>query len=217
MLGEPVSVYVTRAIVFMVAMTVHEFAHAYIAYQNGDPTAKDMGKMSLNPIKNINPVGYLMGVFLGFGFLGSVPVVAQRMRNPRWGMFQAVLAGPISNLLLAAVFAVPLRFGLVQPEATPTEGLIPTLGFLLFYMVFLNVLLFVFNLIPLFPLDGWTIVLAALPPGPAVDWQRYQQASYYVFLGLILLSFVAGGSPLNILRYVVLIPTQLITVGLIGG
>lgn len=216
MFFEPPSVYVTRFIVFLVAMTIHEFAHAYVAYQNGDPTAKELGRLSLNPMKNINPMGFLMGVFLGFGYLGSAPVVPQRMRNPRWGMFQAVLAGPISNLLLAAAFAVPLRFGLVQPEFTPPDALIPTPGYLLFYMVFLNVLLFVFNLIPLYPLDGWTIVLAALPPGPAVDWQRYQQASYYVFLGLIVLSFVAAGSPLNILRYVVIIPTQLITFGLLG-
>lgn len=216
MFFEPISVYVTRFIVFLVAMTIHEFAHAYIAYQNGDPTAKELGRMSLNPIKNINPVGFLMGVFIGFGYLGSAPVVPQRMRNPRWGMFQAVLAGPISNLILAAAFAVPLRFGLVQPEFSPTDGLIPTPGYLLAFMVYLNVLLFVFNLIPLYPLDGWTIVLAALPPGPAVDWQRYQQASYYIFLGLIILSFVAGGSPLNILQYVVGIPTQLITFGLLG-
>src|SRR5689334_22589589 len=126
-------------------MTVHEFAHAFIAYQNGDPTAKDMGKMSLNPLKNINPIGYIVGVFFGIGYLGSVPVVAQRMRNPRWGMFQAVLAGPISNLLLAAVFAMPLRFGFIQPESDPTTSIIPTAGYLLTEMVFLNVLLFVFN------------------------------------------------------------------------
>ena len=213
---EPISVYVTRFIVFLIAMDVHEFAHAFVAYQNGDPTAKEQGRMSLNPIVNLNPIGFLMAVFLGFGWLGSAPVVAQRMRNPRWGMFQAVLAGPVSNLLLAAAFAVPLRFGLVQPEVTATAGLIPSPGYLLTFMVYLNVLLFVFNLIPLYPLDGWTIVLAALPPGPAVDWQRYQQQSYYVFLGLILLSFVAAGSPLNILRYLVFIPTQFITFGLLG-
>jgi Zn-dependent protease len=216
LLFEPASVYVTRAIVFLVAMTVHEFAHAYVAYQNGDPTAKEMGKMSLNPIKNINPMGYFMGVFLGFGFLGSVPVVAQRMRDPRWGTFQAVLAGPISNLLLAAVFAVPLRFGLVEPSFTPADGLIPTPGYLLSFMVYLNVLLFIFNLIPLFPLDGWTIVLAALPPGPAVEWQRFRQASYYIFLGLILLSFVGAGRLPNILEIVVGTPTELITRGLLG-
>jgi len=212
---EPLSEYVTRFIVFLVAMTIHEFAHAYVAYQNGDPTAKEMGRLSLNPIKNIYPVGFLMAVFLGFGILGSAPVVAQRMRNPRWGMFQAVLAGPISNLLLAALFAVPLRFGLIQPEGL-IDPVIPNLGYLLTVMVHVNVLLFVFNLIPLFPLDGWTIVLAALPPGPAVDWQRYQQASYYVFWGLIVLSFVASNTPLNILRYVVFIPTELITRGLLG-
>ena len=209
---------IARALVLLVAMTVHEFAHAYFAYLNGDPTAKEMGRMSLNPIVNINWMGFAFGVMTGFGFLGSAPIVPQRMRDPRWGTFQAVLAGPISNLVIAAVFAVPLRFGFVTPTLDPGTLVFPTLGYVLTLMVYLNIILFVFNLIPLFPLDGWTIVLAALPAGAAVDWQRYRQVTYYLFFGLIILSFVARGplAILNVLGYLVQLPSELILRALLG-
>ncbi len=211
---DPASL-IARAIVLLVAMDVHEFAHAFIAYQNGDPTAKEAGRLTLNPIVNINWIGYLLGVLIGFGFLGSAPITPSRMRDPRWGTFQAVLAGPVSNLVLAAIFAVPLRLGLVTPTLSAAGTVFPTLGYLLTLMVFFNVLLFIFNLIPLFPLDGWTIVLAALPPGPAVEWQRFRQGSYYIFWGLIILSAVAPG-PLNILGLLVGSPTLAIVRGLLG-
>lgn len=214
---------VTRAIVFLIAMDVHEFAHAYVAHLNGDNTAKDMGRMTLNPLANIYWIGYAMGVFLGFGFLGSAPVVASRMRNPRWGMFQAVAAGPFSNLLLAALFAAPLRLGLIPYETlTQTVGSLPSLGDFLVAMIFFNVLLFVFNLLPLFPLDGWTVVLSALPPGPAVWWQRQQMPSMYLFYGLIALSFLGGNLEslglgfLNVLNWLVGQPTAYIFFALVG-
>ncbi len=184
-----------RAIALLVAMTVHEFAHVYVAYRMGDRTGADQGRLTLNPLVHINPIGFLMGVLIGFGILGSAPINPYRMRNPRWGYFAAVGAGPFSNLLLAILFAVVLRIFL------------PSLGFgglvfnLLFTMVYLNLLLALFNIIPLFPLDGWSMMLALLPPDMARWWQRNQQTSQYLFFGLILLSFVAPASlnPLSLL------------------
>jgi Zn-dependent protease len=187
------AVLITNAIVLLVAMSVHEFAHAYMAYLNGDTTAKDAGRMTLDPRANINLPGFIIGVLIGFAILGSAPVNPYRMRNPRWGMFAAVLAGPVSNLLVAALFAIPFQLGLVAPQTAVGSGInamVPTLNFLLTQMVFLNVLLFVFNLLPLFPLDGWTVVYAALPPGMATWWQRQQQISMYILYGLIALSFI---------------------------
>lgn len=184
-----------RAIALLVGMTVHEFAHVYVAYRMGDHTGADQGRLTLNPLVHINPIGFLMGVLIGFGILGSAPINPYRMRNPRWGYFAAVGAGPLSNLVVAVVFGILLRI------------LLPSLGFggllfnVLFMMVYLNLLLALFNIIPLFPLDGWSIMLALLPPDMARWWQRNQQTSQYLFFGLILLSFVAPPNlnPLSLL------------------
>jgi Zn-dependent protease len=221
------AVLITNAIVLLVAMAVHEFAHAYVAYLNGDTTAKDAGKMTLDPRANINLPGFIIGVLIGFAILGSAPVNPYRMRNPRWGMFAAVLAGPVSNLLVAGLFAIPFQLGLVSPQTAVGSGvnaMVPTLNFLLTQMVFLNVLLFVFNLLPLFPLDGWTVVYAALPPGAATWWQRGQQTTMYILYGLIALSFLgpslAQAVPilgvLNPLNWLIAAPTFQILRILIG-
>src|SRR5690606_11474280 len=124
--------------------------------------------------------------------LGSAPVNPYRMRNRRWGMFWAVVAGPVSNLLVALLFALPIRFGLLpfDPSGTVAGGLLPSVGRLFFDMIWLNVLLFIFNLLPIYPLDGWTAMLSALPPGPAIWWERHRQQSMYVLFALIALSFI---------------------------
>lgn len=176
---------VVRAIVLLVAMTVHEFAHVYAAYRMGDTTAADQGRLTLNPMVHINPIGFLMGVLIGFGILGSAPINPYRMRNPRWGYLIAVAAGPVSNLIVAVIFGLVWRllpFSVLQNEFV---------FLLLLQMIFLNIVLFLFNLIPLFPLDGWTIAYALLPPDSARWWQRNQQNSQYIFMFLILIGFVA--------------------------
>jgi Zn-dependent protease len=180
---DPITL-VIRAIVLLVAMTVHEFAHVYVAYRMGDNTAASQGKLTLNPLVHINPIGFLMGVLIGFGYLGSAPINPYRMRNPRWGFLAAVGAGPLSNLLLAIVFGLILRVAL--PLVISNQFLLE----LLIQMVWLNIILALFNIIPLFPLDGWSMMLSVLPPDQARWWQANQQTSYYLFFGLILLSFV---------------------------
>lgn len=185
-----VSELILTAITFLIAMTVHEFAHAYIAYRMGDTTARDMGRMTLNPFVNINWMGFAMAMVIGFGFLGSAPVNEYRMRDRRWGMFWAVAAGPISNLLLAIVCAIP--FWLIPtliPEFNSSNDFVPTIQSFFGRMVWLNLILFVFNLIPLFPLDGWTILLKLVPPQTSYMLAQYQKESMYIFYGLILLSF----------------------------
>jgi Zn-dependent protease len=174
-------------------MTIHEFAHNYVAYRMGDPNPAREGRLTLNPMVHIHPLGFIMGVLIGFGILGSAPISPYRMRNPRWGYMWAVAAGPISNLLLAAVFAIPIR---LAPLTFLDMGIVTTI---LLQIIFLNVVLALFNIIPLFPLDGWSITLALLPPDLAVWWQRNQQNSQYVFFGLIFLSFAAQGGPFDIL------------------
>ncbi len=206
----------------LIGMTVHEFAHNFIAHQMGDPVPAREGRLTLNPMVHINPVGFLMFVLIGFGILGSAPIAAHRMRNPRWGFLAAVAAGPLSNLLVAALFALGLRLmglnplevfqAVFQGQASGPLGL----AALIFgQIVFWNVLLFVFNMLPVFPIDGWHIVLALLPPDLAYTWQRYAQTTNYILLGLILLSFLRIPG-LNILGTLISQPTFSITRFLLG-
>ncbi len=182
---------ISSALVVLIAMDVHEFAHAYVANLMGDSTARDMGKMTLNPFVNINWIGFAMFVVIGFGILGSAPVNEFRMRDRRWGMFAAVLAGPLSNLLLAAICAIPFWLGLAHADFGGTKQVLPTLNMLLSYAVLFNVILFVFNLLPLYPLDGWTVVGKLLPADLRYQWERYKQYSMYAFFAILALSFIA--------------------------
>ena len=217
MFNTDIPTLVSRAIVFLVAVVVHEFAHAWVAYTQGDTTARDMNRMTLDPRANVWWPGYFMGVLFGFAIMGTAPVNPYRMRNPRLGMFLAVLAGPVANLLLAIAFAIPMRLLDISPSGGSINQLLPAPERLLTDMVFLNLLLFVFNLIPLSPLDGWTVVKEILPPQMSVTWQRYQQESMYVLFGLILwsffgISFLAAISPslantLDPIRWLVSEPT----------
>ncbi|MBN1121127.1 MAG: site-2 protease family protein [Anaerolineae bacterium] len=190
--GDYIATLVSRFFVLLIAMSVHEFAHAYVAHLMGDDTAKSQGRMTLDPRANIYWPGFIVGVLIGFAVLGSAPVNPYRMRKRRLGMFLAVLAGPFSNLIVAALFALPFRLGLVNPVSYGTVGgILPTLPRFLFDMIYLNIVLFLFNILPLFPLDGWTVTLSALPTGPAIWWERQKMNSQYVLIALIVLSFLA--------------------------
>ena len=166
---DPITI-VINLIVLGVAMTVHEFAHNFVAWKMGDDVPKLQGRLTLNPLVHINWVGWLMFAIIGFGILGSAPLAAERMRDPRRGFLAAVAAGPFSNLALALVFALVLRLSglgtygfLVYRGSSRCPTPVGLLAALLYAMVFWNLLLFVFNLIPLFPIDGWHIVLSLLP------------------------------------------------------
>ena len=227
---QPITIIINLVVLGM-AMTVHEFAHNFVAWKMGDEAPKLQGRVTLNPLVHINWVGWLMFAIIGFGILGSAQISPQRMRDPRRGFLAAVAAGPFSNLALAIVFALMLRLsGLAVDGFYAYHGadLIvdprSLLAALLYASVFWNVLLFVFNLIPLFPIDGWHVVLTLLPGSwltdmqipvfvqrnlrplaqflmrPAFKWRDWQMASYYVFIALIFLSFVpiAGLSPFGL-------------------
>ena len=239
-------IILVNLIVLGFGMTVHEFAHNYVAWKMGDPVPEKQGRLTLNPLVHINWVGWLMFAVIGFGILGSAPISANRMRDPRWGFLAAVAAAPFSNLGLAIISGILLRvLGLGQnslamyfrPDliSTPMDFLMA----ILFASVYLNVLLFVFNLIPLFPIDGWHIVLTLLPGTwlsrmqipvviqqnmrplaeflmrPAFKWKEWQTVSYYAFMLLILLSFLPGNLP-NPLSILIGQPTFAITFALIG-
>lgn len=206
LLGNSPEIIISIIVAALLGMTVHEFAHNYVGHLMGDPVPAREGRLTLNPLVHINWIGFLMFVMVGFGPLGSAPISPYRMRNPRWGFLAAVAAGPLSNLLLAIVFAILFR--ILNPNPFSFNTTFFTI------MVYFNVLLFLFNLIPAFPLDGWSIVLSLLPPDLARTWQSWQQYSYIAFFGLILLSFVSPS--LNILGMLVSRPAFQIVSFLLG-
>lgn len=205
---------VSAGMVLLFGMGIHEYAHALVADWWGDPTPRQMGRLTPNPLVHINWIGWLMFLILGFGILGSVPVNPRNMRDPRWGSFWTSAAGPISNLIQAAIFGIVWRIAIgVAPLSFWTTAAGDFWQTFFFVGVYFNVLLFVFNLLPLYPIDGWRMVLAFLPgrginrndipafirqnipplarlmAEPAYTWQSWAQATQYVFFGLLLISF----------------------------
>lgn len=165
------------------SITVHEVSHGYVAYRLGDPTAKMAGRLTLNPIKHIDPVGLLV-LFITrmIGWAKPVPVDYRYFRNPRKDMVWVSLAGPASNLMLA--FAFGLVYKLLSPVLIYT-ALFPLVK-MISYMVIINVGLAVFNLIPIPPLDGSHILEGLLPPDMA---GAYTAIYPYGFIILLLLIF----------------------------
>ena len=185
----------------VISISLHEFAHAWSAYELGDPTARNLGRLTLNPIKHFDPLGALMIVFMsvagwGIGWGRPVPVNPYNMRtNPRVGMGLTSAAGPFSNLVLAALFAIPLRLGLNLPPAV----------FNFFWvMIITNVSLALFNLIPLPPLDGFGVVqgiLGTFRTRWAYEWgarlDKLVPFGPVLLLGMLSLGWFSGFSPLS--------------------
>jgi Zn-dependent protease len=172
----------------LVAITVHEFSHALAAYRLGDDTAKRRGRLSLNPLVHLDPLGTLLLFVVGFGWGKPVPVNPYYLhRQPRWGMAIVSFAGPLSNLVVASLVALPLRLGLLSSGSLWSD--------IILYIILLNLILAIFNLIPLPPLDGSNIALAVLPP----SLSRYLlQIGNYGPMILLLLLFLDAFSGLHI-------------------
>ena len=188
-------------IAIVLGITVHEFMHAYAAHRLGDDTARLLGRMSLNPVVHFDIFGTLLLVLAGFGFGKPVPVNEARLRGA-FASSLVSLAGPLANFAIAAVCAIPLRLG-------TADVLGPNYIEILQSVVFLNVVLGIFNLIPIPPLDGSNVVFGLLPPKLQWDLRPYLQ--YGPILLLILLWF--GG---RLLQTVVFGPAQVIIRTLIG-
>lgn len=194
--SHPVEAVAMIAFFLLLSFPVHEFAHAYAAYRLGDSTAKLFGRLTLNPIAHFDQFGGSMLVIsillTGFPFgFAQTPVNPRNLRG-RYGEAIVAAAGPLSNLLLAALFAIPLRLLLSSPDLFAGDAeLTTTVLSVLFYVVMYSIVLGLFNLIPIPPLDGGAIMLTLLSPRTA--WSIKPFLSQYGFFLIILLILPLGG------------------------
>lgn len=177
-LGEFPYVIVT----LIIAFSVHEFAHALVAYKFGDSTAKNQGRLTLNPLKHLDPFGTILIFIAGFGWARPVPVNRFFFKNPRLAGILVSVAGPLSNLLLAALAYLAwysmLAFGIAENMQ---------LGLMDFFNIFiqLNMVLFVFNLLPFPPLDGYRIIEDVVPNNVRPRLTQYESYGVLIFLILV--------------------------------
>ncbi len=192
-------VLLTIVLSLLVAITIHEFGHAAVANLLGDRTARNMGRVSLNPLKHLDPVGTLFLVLVGFGWGKPVPVNPYALKKARRDMALVALAGPAANIILALVVGFALRGGefrwfLIQPffsiDALSVTGLI---SLMLSTMVYYNILLGLFNLIPIAPLDGSKVLIGLLPETEAEAVARIEPYGPAIIMVIFMFDVLRSG------------------------
>jgi Zn-dependent protease len=194
------------------AITCHEVSHGYIAWRYGDPTARMLGRLTLNPLKHIDIVGTLMIVFVGIGWAKPVPVVFDNLRNPKKDMIWVAVAGPVTNLTLAFISAMLLRgiTTLVNPvgPGSSITMIVEPVVLMLAFSVYINLLLAIFNMFPLPPLDGGRVLSGLLPPRQAAALARIEPYGMVIIIVLVFFT--------NIFSYLIF-PLLTIGVRLLAG
>lgn len=200
-----------RIIGLIIGFSLHEWAHAWTAYRLGDNTAYFQGRLTVNPRAHIEPVGILMAIFAGFGWAKPVPVNPRAFYpNEQRGLMLVSLAGPVMNLIIAAVFAFFIRLmwmgGLIEGDTRVligsgrlvevgmgSNGVITFLYQVLGTVVLFNLVLFLFNLLPFSPLDGYKIAVGVLPPEQSRWLMRYEKESTLVLFMLLIMGILSRG------------------------
>ena len=180
-------------VVLVFSLTVHESAHAWAALRLGDPTGRRLGRVSLNPAVHVDPVGTLLFPLVAMvthlpiiGWARPVPVDPRYLRNPRRDFLIIAAAGPLSNLALAVVAAVALRLVTLGPQAIGQVGIAPPLALIASRALEINLLLAIFNMIPVPPLDGSSVVAGLVPERVAVGLDRLRPYGFLLLYGLML-------------------------------
>ena len=178
--------FVMFIIPMLFAITFHEAAHGYIAKIRGDNTAYLMGRVSLNPLKHIDPLGtiilpslmFLLGTGFLFGWAKPVPVNFNQLKNPKWDTILVAIAGPLANFIMAIIWLILWQH-------------IPNSGFnqMAYFGIILNLMLMVFNLLPIPPLDGSRIISAFLPNHTAIQYNRLERWGFLIILVLLFIPF----------------------------
>ncbi|MBC2705485.1 site-2 protease family protein [Desulfobacula sp.] len=178
LLKDPLA-FILIAIPLLYAIIFHELAHGWVAYRMGDPTAKSLGRLTLNPLKHLDPVGTIMLFIFGFGWAKPVPVNLNRLHDRRKGMIVVSSAGIIANMLLA--FSALFLDRLLSPSPSSI------LALLLYYFAQINIILAAFNLIPLPPLDGSKILMGFVSPSIQNHLFRLERYGFFIIIGLLYL------------------------------
>jgi len=176
----------------LLAVTLHEVAHGYVADRFGDPTARLLGRLTLNPLKHLDPIGTLALIVFKFGWARPVPVNYRNLRHPKRDMIWVALAGPLTNLSLGVASALVLRGLILLQGNLPPEGfaaILQPLSLMAAFSLYINVILGVFNLIPIPPLDGGRILSGVLPDKYSTLLNNLE------FFGFIIVLFVIFYTP----------------------
>ncbi len=194
------------------AITCHEVSHGYVAYRFGDPTASSLGRLTLNPLKHLDIIGTLMVFLVGIGWAKPVPVNFSNLRNPKRDMIWVAVAGPVTNFILAVLSAIALRLAAAISFGDSTvlflSLILKPLSLMLAFSVYINLLLAIFNLIPVPPLDGGRVVVGLLPYRQAAAFSRIEP--YGMIIIIVLVFFT------NLFSYV-LAPLLEISVNILAG
>ena len=214
-----VAVLASLCVSLAICIAVHEFSHAYVASELGDHTARMLGRVTLNPIKHLDPIGSVLILLAGFGWGKPVPVDPRYLRNdPRLGMALVSVAGPASNVVAAILFAVIVRIGLADALIPDIfvfgRHLADLVDFTLGTLVRFNLILAIFNLLPIAPLDGFKVAVGILPRELAIPFSRTEPYGIGVLLGLVFIGFLPGvPSPL---QWIIVAPVGFIMQTLLG-
>ena len=189
------ALFIILASSLVVSLSVHEFAHAFTAYKLGDPTAKYLGRVSLNPLRHLDPVGTLLLLVAGFGWGKPVPFNPENLQNPKRDGAIIAFAGPLSNILMAVLGALCIHFFVGNITNNPVFGGVgesslfggatTLIHSFLYFFVYFNLILAVFNLIPIHPLDGFKVVLGLLPWHLAHQWVQMEPYGMFILLFLV--------------------------------
>lgn len=173
----------------LMAITFHEVAHGFIAYLRGDNTARSLGRLTLNPLKHLDIIGTLMIIVIGIGWAKPVPVNFNNLRSPKRDMIWVSVAGPLTNLLLAILSAVLIRIIVPLTEPLPDSSsmqlFLEPMLLMLSFSVYVNLLLALFNLMPLPPLDGGRVLMGLLPDRLAVQLSRVEPYGMIIIIVLV--------------------------------
>ncbi len=171
------------------ALTFHELAHGYVAWRLGDPTARNAGRLTMNPLRHLDPLGVLAFIIMKIGWAKPVPVNPAYFKNPRQGMLLVALAGPGANIVLAVASALLVRL-LIGFPVLPYFILRP-MAEMLAASVWINIMLAVFNCLPIPPLDGSKVLLGVLPPDMARSYEKLEPFGFILLLLLFYLGLIS--------------------------